>query len=54
MSVNAINGIKGGLGASYANGIIAEFSAEASADSAPGARTRKKSKSFPTSNSTRI
>lgn len=41
MSVNAINGIKGGLGASYANGIIAEFSAEASADSAPRPNPQK-------------
>lgn len=41
MSVNAINGIKGGLGASYANGIIAEFSAEVSADSAPRPNPQK-------------
>lgn len=31
MSVNAINGIKGGLGASYANSIIRNFSSEISA-----------------------
>ena len=36
MSVNAINGIKGGLGASYANGIIRDFSSEISAAALPG------------------
>ena len=36
MSVNAINGIKGGLGASYANGIIRDFSSEISATAFPG------------------
>lgn len=34
MTINAINGIKGGLGASYANAVIADFSREIQLDSA--------------------
>ena len=38
MGVNAVNGIKGGLGASYANSIIAEFARELRAGTKPQPR----------------
>ncbi len=38
MSVNAVNGIKGGLGASYAGGIIGDFARETLESSDPGAK----------------